>query len=95
MHRISLSVGLVLALSACENQAPGPAAFEITPVAPTTADELVLTVTTDAPDADGDSVTYEFQWTLDGELVQALAGQRTVPASQRRRAGLVGSGDRQ
>lgn len=45
---------------------PGAPTVSISPAAPEDEDDLVCTVTTASTDADGDDVTYAFDWTVDG-----------------------------
>lgn len=48
-----------------DNRAPTTPDIRIVPDAPTTVDDLVAEVLTDATDADGDRITYVFSWTRD------------------------------
>lgn len=48
------------------NTPPTAPEIAISPSAPTSADDLECTVTTAATDVDGDTITYDIEWTLDG-----------------------------
>jgi len=63
-----------------QNSAPTPPMVDVTPNSPTTADDLVCNVITQSTDADGDTVTYTYQWYKDGELRSSLTGS-TVPGT--------------
>ncbi len=67
------------------NTAPGAPVISIDPADPADGDDLVCTVDSPASDADGDTVTYGFTWTVDGAgfsgaSTTTWAGD-TVPAS--------------
>lgn len=49
------------------NSPPSAPGVSITPGDPTTGDDLACVVSTPATDVDGDSVTYSFSWTVDGQ----------------------------
>lgn len=70
----------LVTLTGCQNLEPGPAVLSLLPAAPTTSDELSLSILADAPDAEGDPLTYTIEWTRDGELQDALAGTQIVAA---------------
>ncbi len=63
------------------NCAPTAPVVDITPNNPSTAADLVCTVTTESTDADGDTVTYTYQWYKDGVL-QSDLNTNTVPAAE-------------
>ncbi|MFK7927337.1 MAG: hypothetical protein AB8H79_04065 [Myxococcota bacterium] len=72
-----------LALFTACNQAPEGLAIEIGPNAATTTDDLVLNITTQAIDPNAsDEVTLQIAWSVDGDGVSDLAGERTVPADR-------------
>jgi hypothetical protein len=77
-----VSILAAIALTGCQNFAPGPATISLEPAAPTTLDELKLSIDADAPDADGDDLTYAIQWTRNGEALSELTGATTVAADQ-------------
>lgn len=74
-----LPLVLVLALTAC-NEPPDGLAISLDPEVPTTADDLVAQVTTEAVDPDDDDVTYTYAWTVDGENADVQGD--TVPAER-------------
>lgn len=59
---------------------PSAPTIAITPLAPTTSDDLVATVTTPSVDPEGAVVHYTYAWSKDGVLVPTLTTD-TVPAS--------------
>lgn len=61
------------------NEPPGVPTIVITPAEPTTSDPLVASIGTDAVDAEGDDIAYEWTWYKDGEEVTLSA--RTVDPS--------------
>jgi len=63
-----------------ENQAPGTPQATITPGTARTGDDLTCQVTTAATDADGDTLTYLFSWSVNGGQTGLTAA--TVPSSQ-------------
>ncbi|MBI3185108.1 MAG: hypothetical protein HYZ28_23475 [Myxococcales bacterium] len=74
---------------ACCAQAPGSAApacggsFRA-------GSTIAAEVTSPSADADGDSVTYSYSWTVGGKPQASLAGRRSVPAAEiRKRSTLV------
>lgn len=69
---------LVLALSACAGSPPSPT-LALSPDAPTTTDDIVLDIT-DAAELDV-AVTYDVAWYRDGEIVNSVTDETTVPAS--------------
>jgi len=71
----------VTLLGAAPNTPPTAPAVVVTPDSPTTADDLVCNVTTQSTDADGDTITYTYQWYKDGELQSSLTGS-TVPGTE-------------
>jgi hypothetical protein len=50
-----------------QNAPPTAPVVSITPSTPQDADDLVCSVTTPSTDADGDAVTYSFEWTKNGQ----------------------------
>jgi len=50
------------------NSKPGSPVVHIEPSDPGTGDDLTVVIDTDAPDADGDSLTYRYTWYVDGEV---------------------------
>ena len=51
------------------NSKPGSPVVHIEPVNAGTGDDLTVVIDTDAPDDDGDSLTYRYTWAVDGEIV--------------------------
>jgi hypothetical protein len=51
-----------------QNSPPTAPVVDITPDMPFTTDDLVCTITTQSTDADGDAITYTYQWYRDGVL---------------------------
>lgn len=64
-----------------ENQRPGAPEVRIGPNDPKTSDDLVAVIVTDAPDPDGDTVTYTYRWFQNG-LPRTELGTDTVPAAE-------------
>ena len=64
--------------TAPQNQPPTGGAAAIGPAA--TLDDLVVTITEQAIDPDGDAVTYRYAWSRDGQAVPEHTGD-TVPAA--------------
>jgi hypothetical protein len=75
----SALLSLLLAAGCGADRAPGPSLIRISPPVPTTTDDLVVKINTDAVDPEGDSVDYRFRWYRDDEL-QTDYGQGTLPA---------------
>ncbi len=50
------------------NSPPSAPVVEITPEDAVEGDDLTCTVTTESTDADGDALTYAFEWDVDGEM---------------------------
>ena len=61
-----------------QNAPPTAPVVSITPANPGDADDLVCSVTTPSTDADGDSVTYSFEWTKNG---QSFGGATSTSAT--------------
>jgi hypothetical protein len=61
-----------------QNAPPTAPVVSITPANPQDADDLVCSVTTQSTDADGDSITYDFTWTKNG---QAFSGASSTSAT--------------
>jgi len=61
-----------------QNAPPTAPVVSITPANPQDADDLVCSVTTQSTDADGDSITYDFTWTKNG---QAFGGASSTSAT--------------
>jgi hypothetical protein len=53
----------------------------LAPDAPATTDDITVTAQ-GSTDADGDAVTYRYEWTKNGTGVPALDGQTTVPSAE-------------
>lgn len=65
---------------AVPNTPPTAPAVSLAPDAPTTTDDLVVSIDADATDADGDTVAYSYRWAVDGvEAPEHTTA--TVPAS--------------
>jgi hypothetical protein len=58
-----------------ENTPPGVAEFTLGPASPTTETDIQVTITKDATDADGDKLSYRYQFYVNGQP-QALAADR-------------------
>ena len=78
MARARFLVPLAVGFAGC-TPVPSSPALLVTPQAPTTLDDLVVSWAADANVGEG--VSYEVRWTVDGRPVEALRGQDTVPAS--------------
>lgn len=74
-------VPALLALAACGGP-PGTPVVELGPEGATSADDLVLTITDHIEVKPKDEVAYDVAWFRDGEEIEALADETTVPASQ-------------
>ena len=61
------------------NTPPQAPSIDISPSAPSTSDALTASVTTPSFDADNDSISYDYLWKRDGQLVPQASGS-TVPA---------------
>ena len=61
------------------NGLPTAPTVSIAPATPVTADDLVVSVDVDSTDAEGDSISYAYDWTVDGAAAGITAD--TVPAS--------------
>ena len=53
------------------NSPPTPPELALTPEAPVAGDTLWCTLQTASTDADGDALTYHFEWTVDGLSVES------------------------
>ncbi len=60
--------------------APGLAKVELEPLLPRAGDPVKVTIKSEAPDADGDAVTYKVVWLKDGKDATARARDRDLPA---------------
>ena len=69
---------------ACSNEPPGPAYFVIEPQTPTSADPLKVVMLSDAPDPEGEEVSYRYTWYRDDNREVLLTGPE-VPWSQTHR----------
>ncbi len=76
-----LLAALFLALLAACNSVPTAPTVQISPAAPTTADDLTVEITADAND-NGRVLFYRTIWTRDGEHVLALDDETAVPAAE-------------
>ncbi len=63
-----------------QNTAPATPVVDVTPNSPTTAADLVCSITTQSTDADGDTITYTYQWYKD-DVLQSSLTTNTVPAA--------------
>lgn len=67
------------------NSAPTAPAVTVTPASPVDYEDVVCSVTSAATDADGDSLTYSFAWTKNGQAFNGATSSgalsSTVPAS--------------
>jgi len=62
------------------NNVPGTPVVSVTPLEPTSFDDLTCTVVTASLDLDGDAIVYRFAWALDGD--DAEINTPTVSASR-------------
>lgn len=62
------------------NSRPGKPSVHIEPTGPGTGEDIEVVIDTEAPDADGDSLTYRYTWYRDGELATGEV-DATVSAS--------------
>ncbi len=60
------SIVLLLAATACDNFAPGPAIVSLTPAEPTTTDDIQAVIDQEAWDPEGATLEYRFNWYRDG-----------------------------
>ena len=65
-----------------ENNAPTAPEVEIDPASPGVDDDLTLVIVTESTDEDGDNITYEINWTLNGDPVDDLEDPMLVPAAR-------------
>ncbi|MEE2751357.1 MAG: fibrinogen-like YCDxxxxGGGW domain-containing protein [Myxococcota bacterium] len=80
VRSLSLSLSFFV-LSAC-NSAPGPVEILLSPSEPYVGDDLVVVVTSESEDSDGEkSVTYEYFWFQDGQARTDLSTD-TVDSSE-------------
>lgn len=63
-----------------ENTPPGSPEVAISPVAPTTTDDLTVSVVVDAEDEDGDAVSYNYQWYRDDALMSGYTSATVAAA---------------
>lgn len=86
---------MLLLLAACSgpskdaNTAPEEALIAVSPAAPTTVDDLLVTVQGGAADPEGDDVVFAYAWFKDG--VDAGVTTDTEPPSTQRMAGCQAS----
>ncbi len=59
------------AATVCQNSPPGSPGVLLTPSEPTTTDDLECSITVEATDPDGDTLTYSISWLVDGALVHS------------------------
>jgi hypothetical protein len=64
------------------NTVPGAPAVEIRPAAPRRGDALRAVLTAEAPDGDGDPLTYRFVWTKNGKPFATTGDPREVPTAE-------------
>ena len=64
-----------------QNSTPTAPVASVTPESPNGAADLVCGITTESTDADGDAITYTYQWYKDGVLQPDLT-TNTVPAAK-------------
>jgi hypothetical protein len=62
------------------NTTPTAPVLEIVPSAPDTRDDLVVALVSDAFDADGDALTYRYDWSVDGSA-SAASTSSTLPSA--------------
>jgi endonuclease YncB( thermonuclease family) len=72
---------IVTLTGATPNTAPTAPVVNITPDSPTTADDLICSITTQSTDADGDTITYTYQWYKDSVLQPALTTNTVAAAN--------------
>ena len=61
-----------------ENRAPTAPTILFSPAVPTAQEDLEITITSESTDADGDTISYIFEWSLDGAL-QSEQQQSVIP----------------
>jgi len=64
-----------------QNSAPTAPVAAVTPESPDGTVDLVCTITTQSTDADGDTITYSYQWYKDGVLQSALTTNTVAAAN--------------
>jgi hypothetical protein len=64
-----------------QNSAPTAPVAAVTPESPDGTVDLVCTITTQSTDADGDTITYSYQWYKDGVLQAALTTNTVAAAN--------------
>ncbi|MCB9682581.1 MAG: hypothetical protein H6733_14040 [Alphaproteobacteria bacterium] len=69
-----------LMLWVVSNSAPGVPTLAWKDEVATTSTKLAVDITADAPDADGDALTYTYTWKKDGEVVMTEDGSATYNA---------------
>jgi hypothetical protein len=62
------------------NSPPGDPVIHLEPSDPGADDDISVVIDTDAPDADGDALTYRYTWFVDGAVATGYV-DATVPAS--------------
>jgi len=62
------------------NSPPGQPVIHVEPSEPGADEDIMAVIDTDAPDADGDALTYRYTWFVDGEVATGYVNA-TVPAS--------------
>ena len=67
--------------SSVPNDPPSTPRIELGPLGATSNDDLVVTITEESVDPDGDAVSYEYAWLLEGTAVEGLTDS-TLPASE-------------
>jgi len=69
-------------ISLSVNQVPTQPTVSLTPLLPTTLDDLVVSIDVPSSDSDGPNpVSYSYSWTQDGNPQPAYSGLSTVPSS--------------
>ncbi len=64
-----------------QNSAPTAPVAAVTPESPDGTVDLVCTITTQSTDADGEPITYTYQWYKDGVLQSALTTNTVAAAN--------------
>ena len=60
---------------------PGTPEITLTPASPIAGDDLTVAIATEAPDIDGDAITYRYEWSK-GDTVDDTQTESTLPSSE-------------
>ena len=93
-HTVSLTVTDTDGFSTTElvdvivNDLPGAPVISLSPDPASTSDDLVVSIDTPSSDAEGDTITYTYAWTVDG-VASSASSSATFPAASTARDQLV------